>query len=292
MMKQTPAVKISQPPESDGLLEMLMSSRKKDLDFANSPVFDRMINSVLTVGKPISNRDIIQDMNNVREAFDWQDLSDEQINLFINVMSDSSQAPVVAKGFLKNESDNILFSRFGLNVIRIYQRNIIWIGPSILYPNQVEALSKELASANRPALLAALADIDWDKVSNSHADKKKASEVFFTSEVCTRIIRDIEQGDRRIDDHDFFYNREEIISAFGWEDISSETLNNFWDVITDWSIGVEASMFDYDDSNPFPHSAYLKGGLHVCSMSGQGTVFWIQPIGLDPQIDLKFKALV
>ena len=124
---------------------------------------------------------------------------------------------------------------------------------------------------------------DWDRISSrivaQFREKEKLRREFYTSEKCEHIIQRILATNQGIESDDPFYHAEEIIKTFGFEDVSLDDFNFFFNVMCDPHIGAEDITDSAEDKdNPFPNFHHNKRGLSVYVMIGQGTSIFVSPI--------------
>lgn len=131
-------------------------------------------------------------------------------------------------------------------------------------------------------------DAFWQK-QTSETEKREA---FFHSDTCQRMIRDISQAKIGFTCNDVECAHEELLENFGWDDLSQKILDQFINAMSDTAFGVDACLDNPLPDEPFEHSVHLKGGLHVFTMHGQGTVFMIEPVSRNPELHEKFQAIV
>lgn len=121
-------------------------------------------------------------------------------------------------------------------------------------------------------------------------DKTQNLEDFYHSETCQRMIRDIAQAKIGFTCNDVAYAHEELLESFGWDDLSQEILDQFINAMSDTAFGVDARLDNPLPDEPFEHHVHLKGGLHVFTMHGQGTVFHIEPAHRNQELHEQLKA--
>lgn len=115
-------------------------------------------------------------------------------------------------------------------------------------------------------------------------------ENFYHSETCQRMIRDIAQAKIGFTCNDVTYAHEELLESYGWDDLSQEILDQFINAMSDTAFGVDARLDNPIPDEPFEHYVHLKGGLHVFTTHGQGTVFQIEPAHRNPELQEQLKA--
>ncbi|MEG0868716.1 MAG: hypothetical protein RSD49_17475 [Hafnia sp.] len=113
--------------------------------------------------------------------------------------------------------------------------------------------------------------------------KEKTAErkAFWESPLCERMIADILRSDCGLDCDAPHYTLAQVQASFGWEDLSKETIQLFIDAATDGSASPSEREFapdsDDDEDDDFACEwACIKRGLHILSLSGQGTVYHIR----------------
>lgn len=130
-----------------------------------------------------------------------------------------------------------------------------------------------------------------DSFWKSLREKAEWREAWFKTDLCQRMILDVSKSDHGLDAEDFSYFPDRVRNRLGWGDLSDDTIEQFIETMSDASFGVEAFIHEPNPENPFPHWVYLKAGLLVFTMSGQGTIHWFQSTDLDPEMHERLKAV-
>lgn len=73
----------------------LFAKRVRRREFFTSDVCKRMIGDIIATGEPLSCESVSYLFERVQQTYGWSDLSKEQVEEFINVMSDASDAEVL-----------------------------------------------------------------------------------------------------------------------------------------------------------------------------------------------------
>ena len=103
---------------------------------------------------------------------------------------------------------------------------------------------------------------------------------FASSPLCERMISDIMRVQAGLDS-EFAYVLKQTQARFGWQDLPKEVIQLFIDTMTDGEVTAiehhlerELEEGEEDDCSEW---SCIKRGLHINSLSGQGTVYFIRP---------------
>jgi hypothetical protein len=103
---------------------------------------------------------------------------------------------------------------------------------------------------------------------------------FASSPLCERMISDIMRVQAGLDS-EFSYVLKQTQARFGWYDLPKEVIQLFIDTMTDGEVTAiehhlerELEEGEEDDGSEW---SCIKRGLHINSLSGQGTVYFIRP---------------
>lgn len=103
---------------------------------------------------------------------------------------------------------------------------------------------------------------------------------FADSPLCERMIGDIMRVQTGLDS-EFSYVLKQTQARFGWHDLPKEVIQLFIDTMTDGEVTpiehlLERELDDGEEDDGSEWSC-IKRGLHINSLSGQGTVYFIRP---------------
>lgn len=105
-------------------------------------------------------------------------------------------------------------------------------------------------------------------------DEKKKE--FFNSTLCKKMMQDIKDKNHILESESFAYFPEKDRKALGWGDeISDKDVQFFLSVMAEKSLG-EISNETEDDCGFFNFS-FVRDGLFVSLISGQGTSIMVKP---------------
>jgi hypothetical protein len=108
------------------------------------------------------------------------------------------------------------------------------------------------------------------------AEEKK--ELFWNSELCENMIQDMIKANQGFDEETFSYFPDKVKAKFGWEAISNDDIQQFINVMADSSIGVPPNTEpETDDDCMFDNSNFVKRGINVFVMYGQGRAVRLSP---------------
>lgn len=103
---------------------------------------------------------------------------------------------------------------------------------------------------------------------------------FANSPLCERMIGDMMHVQAGLDS-EFAYALKETQARFGWHDLPKEVIQLFIDTMTDGEVTpiehhLERELEEGEEDDGSEWSC-IKRGLHINSLSGQGTVYFIRP---------------
>lgn len=104
--------------------------------------------------------------------------------------------------------------------------------------------------------------------------EKAENESFFASTQCNSMIEDMKTKGKGelLDNETFAYFSDKVKAKFGWETIPNETINKFINVMSSLDVGKEfITDKGTDEECPFGNFNFLKKGIRVDVMMGQGT---------------------
>lgn len=104
--------------------------------------------------------------------------------------------------------------------------------------------------------------------------EKAENEIFFASPQCASMIEDMKTKGKGelLDNETFAYFGDKVKEKFGWENIPDETINKFIYVMSSLDVGKEFITDKGEDENcPFSNFNFIKKGIKVDVMIGQGT---------------------
>lgn len=132
-------------------------------------------------------------------------------------------------------------------------------------------------------------NMDMDKFTKKFAQKMQKDmeekEIFWNSSLCQIMIDDIKRVNQGFNTERFAYFPEQIKLEFGWEYISDDDINHFINVMADSQIGIdEKSEKKVDEDCIFDNYSFIKKGILISVMHGQGTA-----ISLSPETDCNPK---
>lgn len=113
----------------------------------------------------------------------------------------------------------------------------------------------------------------FEKHLDTEEDNKKN---FWASDLCSRMIADFLRVGSLLSPEDFGYFEDATKSKYGWEDISNDDVKQFFNTMQCCRIGVESEI-TRDDENPFENWSFVKRGVEVRVMIGQGTSVLLSP---------------
>lgn len=108
------------------------------------------------------------------------------------------------------------------------------------------------------------------------AQKRKDREIFWNGSLCKKMIADMINFNQKFDSETFAYHPEKVKSQYGWENIANENIDLFMNVMCDSTIGVLENQTK-DKDCMFDNRNFVKSGIHVFIMSGQGTFIRLSP---------------
>ena len=128
-----------------------------------------------------------------------------------------------------------------------------------------------------------LKNIDMDKFAKEFMEERKLAEekkeLFWNSELCEAMIQDMIKVNQGFDEETFSYFPDKIKAQFGWENISNDDIQQFINVMADSSIGVPPTTPpEVDDDCMFDNSNFVKRGINVFVMYGQGRAVSLSPV--------------
>jgi hypothetical protein len=127
-----------------------------------------------------------------------------------------------------------------------------------------------------------LKDIDWDKLGKEFAEERQKEteqrEAFWNSTLCHTMIEDMKRVNQGFDAEGFSYFPEQIKSRFGWENISDDDINQFINVMSDSLLGIDEKIEqEIDEDCIFDNYSFIKKGIVISIMHGQGTAIYLAP---------------
>ncbi|MFK4136494.1 hypothetical protein ACI2KR_30120 [Pseudomonas luteola] len=143
-------------------------------------------------------------------------------------------------------------------------------------------LPKHLSTVNWPKLI--------ETASMQHQMTIAKHKAFYESDLCRRMIADMVKANKGFGCTDIPCCVAELQDRYGWHDLTVETINEFLDVHVHMQYELSPCIHDYDENNPFVHSAYLVGELIVVVMHGQGSLYRVFPVGANPDLHQKLLS--
>lgn len=99
---------------------------------------------------------------------------------------------------------------------------------------------------------------------------------FYHSETFHTILKAFKDKQASVDNEYFAYFPEKVKAQLGLEDISDNDIKMFFTVMHKQNIGVEdMSSVETDEDNGFENYSFIKQGLFVSVMFGQGCAIFI-----------------
>lgn len=128
-----------------------------------------------------------------------------------------------------------------------------------------------------------LKNIDMDKFAREFMEARKLAEekkeFFWNSALCESMIQDMIKVNQGFDEETFSYFPDKVKAQFGWENISNDDIQQFINVMADSTIGVSPNTEpETDDDCMFDNSNFVKRGIDVFVMYGQGRAVRLSPI--------------
>lgn len=125
-----------------------------------------------------------------------------------------------------------------------------------------------------------LKTIDMEKFAleyeQKQVQKRKEKEIFWNSELCKKMIADMIKVNQDFDSETLAYQPEKVKSQYEWGDIDNGDINLFMNVMCDSTIGIIENEGE-DEECMFDNRSFVKSGIHVFMMSGQGTFIRLSP---------------
>lgn len=101
---------------------------------------------------------------------------------------------------------------------------------------------------------------------------------FWNSDLCNRMIESILKVKEAFDTETFSYFPEKIKNLYSWNDISNENIEQFIRVMADNTLGLpKGHEPQIDNDCTFENYFFVKRGIHVFILSGQGTFIRFTP---------------
>ena len=127
-----------------------------------------------------------------------------------------------------------------------------------------------------------LKNIDIDKFAEEYEAQCRqniaAKEAFWDSSLCLRMIYDMITCKKEFDSDMFGYQSDKVREQYGWNDISTDDIDMFINVMSCQRLGMPENFNpEEDDDCMFENSSFVKKGIHVFMMSGQGTFIRFTP---------------
>lgn len=128
-----------------------------------------------------------------------------------------------------------------------------------------------------------LKNIDREKSMNEFMEARKLreekEELFWNSDLCETMIQDMIKVNQGFDEETFSYFPDKVKAHFGWENISNEDIEQFINVMADSTIGVPPNTeHETDEDCMFDNSNFVKRGINVFVMYGQGRAVSLTPV--------------
>lgn len=128
-----------------------------------------------------------------------------------------------------------------------------------------------------------LKNIDMDKFSKefmeSRKQEKEKKELFWNSDLCESMIQDMIKVNQGFDEETFAYFPDKVKSQFNWESISNDDIQQFINAMADSTIGVpENTQPEVDEDCMFDNSNFIKRGINIFVMYGQGRAVSLSPV--------------
>jgi hypothetical protein len=131
-----------------------------------------------------------------------------------------------------------------------------------------------------------LKNTDREKSMNEFMEARKLreekKELFWNSELCETMIQDMIKVNQGFDEETFSYFPEKVKAQFGWGNISNDDIQQFINVMADSTIGVtkgsQPEVDEEDDDCMFDNSNFIKRGIDVFVMYGQGRAVRLSPV--------------
>jgi hypothetical protein len=109
---------------SEEFITQIREDREKEIAvktaFFNSPLCERMVQDIIDKDYSLDNEGFAYFPERVREQLGWQDISDEDVNLFISVMSEDKLFPVDVPTQTDEDYVEIDIVRRGLSITVLY----------------------------------------------------------------------------------------------------------------------------------------------------------------------------
>lgn len=127
-----------------------------------------------------------------------------------------------------------------------------------------------------------LKNIDIEKVAEEFAQemrqKTQARIAFWNSPLCERMIADMIAAKNGFDEETFSYFPEKVKEQYGWQCISNDDIAQFINVMVDSSLGMPEDFEPEEDEDCyFDNMEFVKKGIHVFVMHGQGRAVSLTP---------------
>lgn len=111
-------------------------------------------------------------------------------------------------------------------------------------------------------------------------EKKNLLTSFIKSSLFNKIVSTIIKKNIFLDEEHFRYFPQKVISEFGIEELTEESLNLFIDAMIDEELLISQNTF-VEEENPFENNTQEKLGLKVFMMFGQGCCIQIFPSSIN-----------
>jgi hypothetical protein len=126
-------------------------------------------------------------------------------------------------------------------------------------------------------------NLDMDKLAQEFIESRKQDEekkeLFWNSSLCETMIQDMIKTNQSFDEETFSYFPEKVKSQFGWNTISNDDIQQFINVMADSTIGLlDNSQPEIDEDCMFDNRSFMKRGINVSVMYGQGRAVRLSPI--------------
>lgn len=134
-----------------------------------------------------------------------------------------------------------------------------------------------------------LANLDIDSMVKEFNTKKEKEDQlklsFWNDPLCEKMIGDMIQANKGFDEEEFAYFPEQVKSKFGWENLTNEQIHLFIDVMYDCQLGLPDNFEPtVDEQCPFENYSFVKKGIHVFVMYGQGVAIILKPEALHAEL--------